>query len=165
MEPRSREGENNSNHKIAEVQALEIWKRLQSGQKAPKCAEEFGVSVHIVRSIKYGKRWTHVTGLENKRKRRSEGPSAGNSPMSLSPSSQSISLPIQSPASPSSTETPRPKKRRSLLMETGSPHPIHWMSTANEKEITVVELLTTRFASSPSPPPRTIQAIRPVLCN
>lgn len=88
----AREGQNNSNHKICEEEALAVWRCLCKGHTAQQAADVFGVSVHIVRSIKYGKRWTHVTGLTprgRKRRSSSEEPS-GNKRLSQS-SSTSLS--------------------------------------------------------------------------
>jgi hypothetical protein len=150
---RSREGENNSNHKIAEAQALEIWKRLQSGEKAPKCAEEFGISVHIVRSIKYGKRWTHITGLENRRKQSSGSLTrTRDSPTSVTAGAfDAADSSDSAPTSPADRvvelEPKKPKLVRCLLSDSESPRSSQqFLSSADEVELSVVSLLSSRFA-------------------
>lgn len=139
---------------------MEIWKRLQNGEKAPKCAEDFGISVHIVRSIKYGKRWTHVTGLENKRKRGAKRESS--SPTTITASSAFDDDEFTTAGGLSAeTNDPvhEPKKLklvRCLLPEFQEPAPIaasEWLDTANEMELSVISLLSSRFSSHVGPAP------------
>jgi DNA invertase Pin-like site-specific DNA recombinase len=55
-----RKGSANHNAKISEEQARAIKRRAFSGEAISQIASDFGVSVSIVREIKYGRAWKHV---------------------------------------------------------------------------------------------------------
>lgn len=57
--PHSR-GMNNPNAKLTEAEATEIKRRLTMGEKVQNIAQEFHVSVSIVREIKLGRTWKHI---------------------------------------------------------------------------------------------------------
>ncbi len=56
------EGEKNSQAKISNLDALRIAKMLDDGQRPVRIAELFGVSRHLVYSMKRGRSWTWLTG-------------------------------------------------------------------------------------------------------
>lgn len=55
-------GAKNPKSKIDEVQALEIYRRAQSGECFESIAADYGVSEITVSHIKCGRTWSHVTG-------------------------------------------------------------------------------------------------------
>ncbi len=55
------QGEHNANAKINEEQARDIKARLLNYDSLERIAEDFGVSISLVREIKYGRTWKHVT--------------------------------------------------------------------------------------------------------
>jgi hypothetical protein len=58
--PHSR-GMYNPSAKLSEGQAREIKKRLRDGETVSAIAEVFNVSISIVREIKFGRTWKHIT--------------------------------------------------------------------------------------------------------
>jgi hypothetical protein len=55
------QGEHNPSAKISEAQARIIKERLMNGDRMQIIAQDFGVSLSIVREIKYGRTWKHLT--------------------------------------------------------------------------------------------------------
>lgn len=57
-----RQGSNNKNSVLNEIQVLEIYQRLQNGERGKSLAFEFGVHETTISLITTGKHWIHVTG-------------------------------------------------------------------------------------------------------
>jgi hypothetical protein len=56
----SRKGENNTNVKLTEKQAIEIYRRVKNGEKYKVLCEEFGVKKDVISKIKRGKTWNYL---------------------------------------------------------------------------------------------------------
>ena len=58
-------GARNSNTKLNEATAREIYARAQRGEHMNDLAKEFGVSPPAIRDIRRGVTWRHITGATN----------------------------------------------------------------------------------------------------
>jgi hypothetical protein len=54
-------GEQRPNALLSDRQVLEIWQRLQSGERTGHLAREYGLTTRYVYRIKVGSRWGHIT--------------------------------------------------------------------------------------------------------
>ena len=59
-------GENHYNRKLTNNSVIQIFRRLQQGEKQEALALEFRVSQKTISAIKCGKRWQHLNLLKDK---------------------------------------------------------------------------------------------------
>lgn len=69
----SNRGERCAAHKLTAAQALEIFQRLNSGERPYLLAPEYAVSPATVRDIKFGLSWSWLTGVPNPKARDIDG--------------------------------------------------------------------------------------------
>lgn len=58
----SQKGENTSQAKLTDAQVVEIIARLQRGESPRSIAPDYNVQHHVVKAIKNGYNWKHLTG-------------------------------------------------------------------------------------------------------
>lgn len=56
------QGERHPSHKLTDAQVIEIRRRAAAGEQTRPMAREFGVTAPVVRGIRRGTMWKHLTG-------------------------------------------------------------------------------------------------------